>query len=203
MVTSERTYLTKLRDRGLDDPEATLSRLETLLQQYPYFQALHHLGWQIAEKHAQKKAPSFLTSCAVHTKNRLHLIKSPVGEAERVKIAQQNRSADEVMSFVEWLNQIDDSITKETSNKRLIDKFIADAPKIDLVKNEQKIVDLTKKQQFDGQSLMTETLAKIYVKQGKFKNAINAYEILALKYPEKSSLFANQIKKIKKVQNQS
>ena len=203
MVTSERTYLTKLRDRGLDDPEATLSRLETLLQQYPYFQALHHLGWQIAEKHAQKKAPSFLTSCAVHTKNRLHLIKSPVGEAERVKIAQQNRSADEVMSFVEWLNQIDDSITKETSNKRLIDKFIADAPKIDLVKNEQKIVDLTKKQQFDGQSLMTETLAKIYVKQGKFKNAINAYEILALKYPEKSSLFVNQIKKINKAQNLS
>ncbi len=203
MVTSERTYLTKLRDRGLDDPEATLSRLETLLQQYPYFQALHHLGWQIAEKHAQKKAPSFLTSCAVHTKNRLHLIKSPVGEAERVKIAQQNRSADEVMSFVEWLNQIDDSITKETSNKRLIDKFIADAPKIDLVKNEQKIVDLTKKQQFDGQSLMTETLAKIYVKQGKFKNAINAYEILALKYPEKSSLFVDQIKKIKKAQNLS
>ena len=203
MVTSERTYLTKLRDRGLDDPEATLSRLETLLQQYPYFQALPHLGWQIAEKHAQKKAPSFLTSCAVHTKNRLHLIKSPVGEAERVKIAQQNRSADEVMSFVEWLNQIDDSITKETSNKRLIDKFIADTPKIDLVKNEQKIVDLTKKQQFDGQSLMTETLAKIYVKQGKFKNAINAYEILALKYPEKSSLFVDQIKKIKKAQNLS
>jgi len=203
MVSSERTYLTKLRDRGLDDPEATLSRVETLIQQYPYFQALHHLGWQIAEKHAQKKAPAFLTSCAVHTKNRLHLIKSPAGEAERVTIAQQNCTADEVMSFVDWLHQIDDSIPKETSHERLIDKFIADTPKIDLVKDEHKIVDLTKKQQFDDQSLMTETLAKIYVKQGKFKNAINAYEILALKYPEKSSLFADLIKKIKKAQNQS
>jgi hypothetical protein len=44
---------------------------------------------------------------------------------------------------------------------------------------------------------MTETLAEVYVKQGKLKKAKKAYEILALKYPEKSSFFANQIKKIK------
>ena len=203
MVSSERTYLTKLREQGLDDPEGTLSRVETLIQQYPYFQALHHLGWQIAEKHAQRQAPSFLASCAVHTKNRLHLIKSPAGEAERVTLAQQSRAADEVMSFVDWLHQIDDSLPKETNQERLIDKFITDTPKIGLVKDEKKTVDLTQKQQFDDKSLMTETLAKIYVKQGKFKNAINAYEILALKYPEKSSLFADQIKEIKKAQNQS
>ena len=194
--------MTELREQGPDDAEATLSRVETLIQQYPYFQALHHLGWQIAEKHAQKQAPSFLASCAVHTKNRLHLIKSPAGEAERVTLAQQSRAADEVMSFVDWLHQIDDSLPKETNQERLIDKFITDTPKIGLVKDEKKTVDLTQKQQFDDKSLMTETLAKIYVKQGKFKNAINAYEILALKYPEKSSLFADQIKEIKKAQNQ-
>jgi len=203
MVNSGRTYLTKLREQGHDDPEATLSRVETLIQQYPYFQALHHLGWQIAEKHAQRQAPSFLASCAVHTKNRLHLIKSPAGEAERVTLAQQSRAADEVMSFVDWLHQIDDSLPKEINQERLIDKFIADTPKIGLAKDQKKSVDLTQKQQFDDKSLMTETLAKIYVKQGKFKNAINAYEILALKYPEKSSLFADQIKEIKKAQNQS
>ena len=203
MVNSERTYLTKLREQGQVDPSATLSRIETLIQQYPYFQALHHLGWQIAEKHAQKQDPYFLASCAVHTKNRLHLIKSPAGEAERVTLARQIRVADQVMSFVDWLHKVDDSLPKETNQKRLIDKFIADTPKIDLVKTEKKTVDLTQKQQFDDKSLMTETLAQIYVKQGKFKNAINAYEILALKYPEKSSLFADQIKKIKKEQNQS
>ena len=45
---------------------------------------------------------------------------------------------------------------------------------------------------------MTETLAKVYVKQEKFKEAMKAYKILSLKYPEKISLFANQIKIIKK-----
>tara|TARA_X000000368_G_C22814488_1_gene616185 strand:- start:11 stop:610 length:600 start_codon:yes stop_codon:yes gene_type:complete len=46
---------------------------------------------------------------------------------------------------------------------------------------------------------MTETLAKVYVKQEKFKEAMKAYKILSLKYPEKISLFANQINKIKKL----
>ena len=45
---------------------------------------------------------------------------------------------------------------------------------------------------------MTETLAKVYVKQEKYKEAMKAYKILSLKYPEKISLFANQIKELKK-----
>jgi len=44
---------------------------------------------------------------------------------------------------------------------------------------------------------MTETLAKVYLEQQKFENAIKAYRILSLKYPEKSGFFANQIKAIK------
>ena len=45
---------------------------------------------------------------------------------------------------------------------------------------------------------MTETLAKLYVKQEKYKEAMKAYKILSLKYPEKISLFADQIKELKK-----
>ena len=201
MVNSESTYLTKLIEQGYDDPEATLNREDTLIQQYHYYQALYHLGWQIAEKHDLKQATSFLASCAIHTKNRLHLIKSPTGDAERVTLAQQSHEVDQVMSFMDWLREIDDCLPKETNQELLIDKFITNTPKIGIVKDDKKTVDLTQKQRFDYKSLMTETLAKIYVKQGKFKNAISAYEILALKYPEKSSLFANQIKKIKKAQN--
>lgn len=50
-------------------------------------------------------------------------------------------------------------------------------------------------------SLVTETLAQVYIKQKHYKKAIQAYEILKLKYPEKSSSFARRIEEIKKLNN--
>ena len=67
------------------------------------------------------------------------------------------------------------------------------------LKNEE---DLSEKSWSSNDELMTETLAKVFVKQKKFKKAIEAYQILSLKYPEKNSLFANQIKEIKKLDHQ-
>ena len=49
-------------------------------------------------------------------------------------------------------------------------------------------------------ALMTETLAKVYLAQKKYENAIQAYRILSLKYPEKSGFFADQIKRIQILQ---
>jgi hypothetical protein len=43
---------------------------------------------------------------------------------------------------------------------------------------------------------MTETLANLYWKQKKYEEAKNAFRVLALKYPEKSGFFADQIKLI-------
>ena len=48
--------------------------------------------------------------------------------------------------------------------------------------------------------LTTETLSKIYVDQDHYKRAIQTYEILCLKYPKKSSFFADHIKKIKRLE---
>ncbi len=121
---------------------------------------------------------------------------------------------DEKYSFSEWLQltstqkieREDDNSTnkieKSSLKKKkfdLIDKFIAENPKIVPTQSSSKI-DIKKSLKIDKNELMTATLAKVYVEQKKYKKAIQAYKILSLKYPKKSGFFADQIKAVEKVQ---
>ena len=117
-----------------------------------------------------------------------------------------NFSKNETHSFQQWLQiSVQKPIkregleTKKNDKEFIIDRFIENNPKIISVKNDEKITVSIPKNKSDT-SLMTETLAKVYLEQKKFSNAIKAYEILSLKYPEKSGFFADQIKRIKILQ---
>lgn len=81
----------------------------------------------------------------------------------------------------------------------IIDRFIEANPKIVADKNAPLAPPL-EEPAYDQATLMTETLARVYLEQKKFQKAIDAYEILILKYPEKSVIFADKIKNIKKLQ---
>ena len=93
-----------------------------------------------------------------------------------------------------------ESPIKKTGRLDLIDKFIEANPKIQPVKKTAEIKDISKGSSEQNDSLMTETLAKVYVEQKKYDNAMQAYRILSLKYPEKSVFFADRIKAIKILQ---
>ena len=81
----------------------------------------------------------------------------------------------------------------------IIDNFIASNPKIPPVNKDTPVSNLLPIEE-DKSYLMTETLAKVYLEQKKYTKAIQAYEILILKYPEKSSFFADRILDIKNLQ---
>ncbi len=82
----------------------------------------------------------------------------------------------------------------------LIDKFISGNPKITPKDQPSEKIDVSAHETFDKNELMTETLARVYLEQKKYKKALQAYKILSLKYPEKSSFFADRIKMIEKIQ---
>lgn len=82
----------------------------------------------------------------------------------------------------------------------LIDRFIEANPKIIPSKTASAPVINLEPTDENQPYFMTETLAKIYLEQKKYQKAIQAYEILILKYPEKSSLFADRISYIKELQ---
>ena len=125
-------------------------------------------------------------------------------------------STSETHSFKEWLqlSKAQPIIREEIVAKKvelteneldkikkldLIDKFIEASPKIPPVKSDTKI-PVIRDSSGDTSALMTETLARVYLEQKKYQKAIQAYQILILKYPEKSSFFANRISDIKKLQ---
>ncbi|RKN83396.1 hypothetical protein [Ulvibacterium marinum] len=88
----------------------------------------------------------------------------------------------------------------KTKKFELIDKFIAENPKIVPRENPDSNIDIKSSVKIDKNELMTETLAKVYLEQKKYKKAVQAYKILSLKYPEKSGFFADRIKAIQKLQ---
>jgi len=91
--------------------------------------------------------------------------------------------------------------SRNTTADELIDRFIENPqPKVLRPDHEpvnDQDVSLNSMKEDDG--FLTETLAKIYVQQGYFLKAIQAYEKLSLKIPEKSVYFASQIESVRKL----
>ena len=109
--------------------------------------------------------------------------------------------------FFSWLNSDNKNqgpINKPENTKKdsLIEKFIKDSPSITRPKQEFFSPERAmKKSEVLDFAIATETLAKIYLKQGYPEKAIKVYEQLELKIPEKLSYFAALIDKIKEEHN--
>ncbi len=94
-----------------------------------------------------------------------------------------------------------DNTAERQLQSELIDKFIIANPRIEpnRDKAESPVEDISKPFIEETGGLVTETLARIYVSQGYYSKAIDIYEKLSLKFPEKSSYFASQIEKVKEL----
>ena len=150
-------------------------------------------------------------------------IKEPDEEQEKQVESEQevqekpvdsNITSTERFSFAVWLDlmqekTIHDEVdtpavlsARDKTKDELVDKFLSSDPKIiasDEPDEEPEDISVPSVTEDDG--LISDTLARIYVKQGYYSKAIFTYEKLSLKFPEKSSYFASQIEKIQQLIN--
>lgn len=125
-------------------------------------------------------------------------------------LEEKKKSLDELKELIaDRLRQIEDEKQKQDTEQpkrkltkaELIDKFIAENPSISRPKAEFfNPISAAQSSNRDEENIISETLAKIYAKQGFFDKAISTYQKLILKYPEKSIYFAARIEELKENQ---
>lgn len=111
---------------------------------------------------------------------------------EKIEKEEPNKE-NEKISFSGWLLNLDKSKKPE---KEIINRFISEDRKISPAKKAFfSPSQMGKMSLMEDETFVTETLAKIYERQGDYKKAARAYKNLGLKYPEKRVYFAALQKK--------
>ena len=150
----------------------SIEEIELLQQKFPYCEIINHMSLLKAHVDNDVNFNEILLKTSVYAsdrKNIFYLINPAV------KIKQAIHETKNTYDFERWLQE---PLLKTKSKQN------------NITKNIKKSIE-------PNDSLTTETLAEIYVEQGYYNRAIQAYEILCLKYPKKSGFFANRIEEIK------
>ncbi len=128
---------------------------------------------------------------------------------EKPKEKRKPTPADAAVDYVAYLLETEsemESTPEESTMKgqELIDNFINNNKgKIELKEIPEFLPEIDDDDDNDGKTVdegyFTETLARIYIKQGKYSKALEIIKRLNLNYPKKNAYFADQIRFLEKL----
>ena len=126
---------------------------------------------------------------------------------EEKKTRRKPTPADAAVDYVayllesEGLTENQQEVTPPLRGQQLIDSFIRqDTGRIVLNEKPEYTPQVTTEEEKDvEEEYFTETLARIYVKQGRYSKALEIIKRLSLAYPKKNAYFADQIRFLEKL----
>ena len=206
MVKKSKSSLLKILKNPHEISQSEAIFIDELVKEFPYFQAARAIQLKNHKNLESFQFEKILNKTAIYTSNRRILFDFIQHNFLADNINSKNSKTQKFLketeskTFVNWLEQLN-LVPIDRSNESLtIEKFISKKPKLNIkliedpeIQNDYESTELIK------ESLVTETLAKLYVEQENYEKAIQTYKILILKFPEKNSYFASAIKKLKKL----
>lgn len=186
----------------------TAEDVKDLIALYPYF--------TLAQLIQAKKESMHLFNLVVLFPEMQHLRNLFLQKKADDEITNKTQSSEEI--FQQRINQLTENEEPEKEEPihnadagnvcldELIDKFNSNHPKISCSfedsEEDQVYEDLCKSSVSEKMNIVSETLAAVYQEQGNYDKAIKIYKALMIKYPEKSSIFANLITELKNKNSQ-
>lgn len=193
--------------------------LENNTKRHPYFQ----LGYTLIAKGIYTKAPEIahdaVRKAAIYALSRNALRKVIENEIDwnvgsQLKFTENSTEnkfsqdpIEEELKREKLEEELIEAIAKpalkniQDEQLAIIEEFIKKEPRIQPIRtlgSNEEIEDLSERSTTLNSPLQTESYARILVKQGRFEYAIEVYQKLLAKNPEKSAYFAEKIAEIQK-----
>ncbi|HOO95641.1 MAG TPA: hypothetical protein PLH60_09055 [Proteiniphilum sp.] len=157
-------------------------------EKYAHFLTNHAEDKEQTEDRTETLLDSFLSTLSMET-NELSL------SDDYLQVA-----GTDYFAYLESLGETDKQVDTESQpfqHQGIIDAFIEKAETDDLFTSSEQAPRerrLENRNDEDGGEFLTETLARIYIKQHKYEQALTIIKRLSLNFPKKSVYFADQIR---------
>lgn len=175
------------------------------------FQMVEAAHYQLRQQKSSKKSStSQASSTSTPVSRTIDLIDNfldsiPQDETTDEKPKRKPTPADAAVDYVAYLlatedDYDDDKPTPQMKGQNLIDTFLEqEKGRIMLDLPEEPSDDDHDHEEEGEEEYFTETLARIYIKQGRYQRALDIITRLSERYPKKNAYFADQIRFLEKL----
>ena len=173
------------------------------------FDMIEAAHYRVRKSPASPSSPSSTSSSSSRTSALIdNFLDSLPKEDSQQKSKRKPTPADAAVDYVAYLLETEgDEAVKsvpEMKGQALIDSFI-NSDKGRIVLNEGPLLTPQSEKEDEipqeavGEEYFTETLARIYIKQGRYSKALEIIQRLSLQFPKKNAYFADQIRFLEKL----